>query len=351
MSKTQIGMPPGSLVYTGNTSDDTPSHLSLFEYNEKMVYEHRLHAANEIKTYRQTDLVTWVNLDGLHDIGLVEQLGEHFGIHSLLLEDILNIEQRPKAEDFDTYLFFTLKALNYNSETRDIETEQISFVLGHHYLVSFQEAENGDIFEPVRERIRKNKGKLRTSGADYLVYRLLDTVVDNYFDIVDRINDRIDILEESVFRGEEPHSLTVDIQRLKKDLIQLRKSLIPLRQAIEDIQHSDERLIRPATLNYFRDVQDHIMQVIEEIESAREILLGVLEMYHTNQGNRMNNIMKVLTIVSAIFVPLTFIAGLYGMNFKYIPELETHNGYFICLAAMFVVGASMSLWFWYKKWL
>ncbi len=351
MSKTQIGMPPGSLVYTGNTADDTPSHLSLFEYNEKMVREHHLHTASDVKEHAQSDSVTWINLDGLHDIGLVEQLGDHFGIHPLLLEDILNIEQRPKAEDFDNYLFFTLKALKYNTQTRDIEAEQISFILGYHYLVSFQEAENGDIFEPVRERIRKNKGKLRSSGADYLVYRLLDTVVDNYFDIVERINDRIDIIEESVFRGEEPQSLTVDIQRLKKDLIQLRKSLIPLRQAIEDIQHSDEKLIRPATISYFRDVHDHIMQVIEEIESSREILLGVLEMYHTNQGNRMNNIMKVLTIVSAIFVPLTFIAGLYGMNFKYMPELEQQNGYYTCLAVMFVVGLGMSLWFWYKKWL
>ncbi len=351
MSKTQVGTPPGTLIYTGETTAETPSHLSLFEYNEQIVRETPIAKIFDITDFEAENAVTWVNLDGLHDVGLVEQLGEHFAIHPLLLEDILNVEQRPKAEDFDQYLFFTLKALNYNCETRDVEAEQISFVLGQHYLISFQEAENGDIFEPVRERIRKNKGKLRNAGADYLVYRLLDTVVDNYFDIVDKINERIDILEDAVFKGQEPRTLTLEIQRLKKDLIQLRKSLIPLRQAIEDIQHSQEKLIRPTTLSYFRDVYDHIMQVIEEIESSREILLGVLEMHHANQGNRMNNIMKVLTIVSAIFVPLTFIAGLYGMNFKNMPELEQPYGYYVCLGVMTFIGIAMSFWFWYKKWL
>lgn len=342
---------PSSLIYTGSVAPDAPTHLSLFEYNDTVLVEKKLAQVAEIDTHDHQHIITWVNLDGLHDIGLVEQLGQHFGLHPLLLEDILNIEERPKTEDFETYLFFTLKALNYNPQTRDVEVEQISFILGNYYVVSFQETANGDIFEPVRERIRKNKGKLRFCGADYLVYRLLDTVVDNYFEIIERINARIDALEDQVFRGSHPRSLILDSQRLKKDLIQLRKSLIPLRQAIEDIQHSSPNLIRPDTRSYFRDLQDHILQVIEEIESSREVLMGVLEMHQANQANSMNNIMKVLTIVSAIFVPLTFIAGVYGMNFKYMPELDQQNGYYICLAVMFFVGIVMFAWISYKKWL
>jgi magnesium transporter len=347
---TKIGQPPGTAIYTGSRSAEL-SHVTLLNYNaEKVLQDCAIPAINVVGDFKNTDSVTWLNIDGLHDAELIAEAGAYFGLHPLLIEDIVSTEQRPKADDFGNYIFFTLKALCYDDINECIIAEQISFVLGKQYVVSFQEVADGDIFDTVRERIRTAKGKLRFSEADYLVYRLMDTVVDHYFTIMARIDDRIETLEDEVLLDKNHHDITAEIQTLKKELIFLRKSLTPLRQAIEDVLHSNHELVLPETRDYFRDVHDHTLQVLEEIESSREVLLGVLEMYHTQQSNRMNAIMKVLTIMSSIFIPITFIAGLYGMNFKYMPELEQPFGYFAALFLMASIAVGMGVWFSYKKW-
>jgi magnesium transporter len=350
-TKTKVGQPPGTATYTGRTPVDAHAHVSLLSYNAQAVLcDTTIKAISEVGDFRDTSSVTWLNIDGLHDTELIAQAGTFFDIHPLLIEDIVNTEQRPKADDFGTYIFFTLKALCYDEVNECIISEQISFVLGKQYVVSFQEVADGDIFDTVRSRIRNAMGKLRFSEADYLVYRLMDTVVDHYFTIMARLDERIEDLEDDVLQDRNHRDVTTEIQTLKKELIFLRKSLVPLRQAIEDVLHSNHQLVQAETRDYFRDVHDHTLQVLEEIESSREVLLGVLDMYHTQQNNRMNAIMKVLTIMSSIFIPLTFIAGVYGMNFKYMPELEQPNGYFIALSVMAVIAVLMSVWFWYKKW-
>ena len=325
--------------------------VSLIDYNSTDYSEKTSHDLNDFVCCHNPETVSWLNVDGLHNDAIVHQIGARFGLHALLIEDVLNVEERPKTEDFGEYLFFTLKALEYNTETQKIESEQISFVLSDHYVLSFQEAAGGDLFDPVRDRLRLSKGKLRFAKADYLVYRLVDTVVDNYFLILDHVSERLLLLEDTLLKENETRETSLQIQRIKKQMIFLRKSLIPLRQAVYDLKHAPESLIAKETHNYFNDVYDHILQVIEEIESNQSILSSLTEMFQSNQSNRMNAIMKVLTVVSSVFIPLTFIAGVYGMNFENMPELKTTNGYFYTWAVMGLTALFMVSWFKYKKWI
>ena len=342
----KVGLPPGSLVFVGQEKTEKVK-ITVIDYNLEAYEEVVIDDRSKIEAYLQKNTVTWINIDGVHDVELIEQVGKLFNLHPLLLEDILNTEHRPKVEEFDDAIFFTLKMLSYNNG--DIDAEQVSFVLGQSFVLSFQERE-GDIFEPVRERLRNGKGRIRARKSDYLSFALVDVVVDNYFYIIEKLGEETEELEEEVIEDPEEKVLH-RIQKMKRDLIMLRRSIYPLREAVNKLEKGENGLIEQSTLRFFRDVYDHIVHVIDMLESYRDINSGLKDMYLSSISNRMNQVMKVLTIIATIFIPLTFIAGVYGMNFEYMPELHWKYGYPLVWVIMIVVGISMVIYFWKKKWL
>jgi magnesium transporter len=265
------------------------------------------------------------------------------------LEDILNTEQRPKMEEFGDYLYFVLKMLYPGENNDEIEAEQISIILGSNFVISFQEHE-GDVFNAVRERIRKNKGRVRKSGADYLAYALMDSIVDNYFLILEQIGERIEATEQQLTENPTPETLHA-IRDLKREMIFLRKSVWPLREVISNLERCESPLIHESLGAYLRDVYDHTIQIIDTVESLRDMISGLLDVYLSSISNRMNEVMKVLTIFASIFIPLTFVAGVYGMNFKFMPELEWGWGYFAVLCVMALTAGTLLVYFRRKKWL
>jgi magnesium transporter len=344
----KTGLPPGTLVYTGERKLESP-RITLIDYDEQNFQEKQVTDIEECFPFKSTPTVTWINIDGLHQTDIIEQLGRHFDLHQLILEDILNTIQRPKAEDLGSYIFIVLKMLSYNEQTQAIQSEQVSMVLGENFVISFQE-NIGDVFEQIRERLRNGKGRVRKMGADYLVYTLLDAIVDSYFTILEKLGDKIEGLEEALVRDPSDKTLR-QIHILKRELIGLRRSVWPLREVIGGIERSESALIRESTGMYFRDVYDHTIQVIDTVENYRDMVSGMLDIYLSSISNRMNAVMKVLTIIATIFIPLTFIAGIYGMNFKYMPELEWRFGYAAVLIIMLIVAAIMLIYFRKKKWL
>ena len=343
----KIGLPPGSLVYTGEEKKEEVA-ISLIDYDETQFQEKEIKEVEACFPFKDSPTVTWINIDGIHNTEVIAKIGKHFALHPLVLEDICHTEQRPKMEDFGSYIYIVLKMLSYNQETHEVSMEQVSVILGENFVISFQE-KKGDIFDYVRERIRKEKGRIRKMGADYLAYALLDAIVDNYFVINERIGDEIEILEQVL--ADRPTDETLrEIHRLKRELIYIRKSVWPLREVVGNLKKGESDLIQNATQVFLGDVYDHTIQVIDTIETYRDMLSGVHDTYLTNLSNRMNEVMKVLTIIATIFIPLTFIAGLYGMNFKFMPELELRLGYFIILLIMVIVAAIMIVFFKRKKW-
>jgi magnesium transporter len=293
--------------------------------------------------------VTWIDIEGVNHAETLEKLGQCYGIHPLVLEDIMATDQRPKVEDFGSYLFIVLKMIRYN-KNGDIEIEQVSLILGRNYLLSFQEGKEGDVFNPVRERIRHGKGRIRQMGADYLAYALMDAVVDNYFSVLENLGEEIESIEERLIADPAPETIRT-IHRLKREMIYLRKSVWPLREAVSALERRESPLISETTAVYLKDVYDHTIQVIDNIETFRDILSGMLDIYLTSINYRLNAVMKVLTIIATIFMPLSFIASVYGMNFKYMPELGWEYGYPALWGVMIVITAGMLLVFWKKKWL
>jgi magnesium transporter len=343
----RVGLPPGSLVHVGDRKIEHPN-ITLFDYSPERREEKTLDDVEESFPFKETPSVTWVNVDGIHQIDLLEKLGAGFGLHPLVLEDILDTEHRPKFEDYDEYLFTVFKMLSFDDQTGDIQAEQISIILGPSFVLSFQERV-GDVFEGVRARIRNGKGKIRSMGADYLTYALIDSIVDSYFFILEKIGDRIELLEEELIRDPTPKTLQT-IHRFKRQMILLRRSVWPLREIIKDMQTEGSPLIGETTAIFLRDVYDHTIQVVETVETFRDIIAGMIDIYLSNMSNRMNEVMKVLTIIATIFIPLTFIAGVYGMNFKYMPELEWRWGYPAAWLLMLAIFAGMMLYFKKKKW-
>lgn len=341
------GLMPGSLIHVGRKKSDNIA-LTYFCYDNDAFEEKKMLDASNLMPLTD-DKVQWLNLDGIHNIEAIKSIGSHFKLHNLLLEDVLNTQHRPKAQEYDEHLFFTLKMLGTSKTGGKIITEQVSFVLGKNYLISFQEQE-GDIFDRIRERIRTNKGKIRQKKADYLFYSLIDAVVDNYYLIIENLSEKVEKLEEEVV--ENPNEDTLKkIQFLKKQLIQIRKSISPLREAISSVIKDEIELINADTIKYLRDVYDHIIHLIESVESQRDITYGLKDLYMSELSNRMNKTMKVLTIISTIFIPLTFIAGIYGMNFDNMPELNYEYGYPLVWIFMIVTTICMVIYFKKKKWL
>ncbi len=344
----KAGLPPGTLMHIGDKKTEK-TRITLIDYDEAQVQEKEIKNVEECFPFKDTPTVTWINIDGIHDVEVIEKIGKHFNLHPLLREDIANTDQRPKMEDFCDHIFVVLRMLEYDEVKKSIKSEQISLVVGSNFVISFQES-TGDIFNPLRERIRTGKGRVRKTGADYLAYSLIDAIVDNYFIILEKIGERIEEIEEKLVTNPTPETLKI-IHELKSEMIFLRKSVWPLREVISGLQRMESPLIKESTAVYLRDVYDHTIQVIDTVETFRDMLSGMLDIYLSSISNKMNEIMKVLTIIATIFIPLTFIAGVYGMNFKYMPELEWQFGYFAILILMSVIGFLMLIYFRGKKWL
>lgn len=342
------GLPPGTVVHVGDRPDG-PAILSVIEYDEQGFSERVGVDLEACLASVRGPSMTWVNVAGLHDSGLIEKLGEALGVHPLVLEDIANASQRPKVEDYESYFFIVLKMLEYDQALNQVRVEQVSLILGDNYLISFQEDAN-DVFEPVRTRLRNSAGRLRKFAADYLAYALIDAIVDNYFVILELLGDEIEEIEEQVAQKPENHPLPA-IYRLKREMIALRRAVWPLREVLALLQHSESPLIRPGTAIYLRDVYDHTIQIMDTIESMRDLLSGMLDVYLSVLSNRMNEIVKVLTIFSTIFIPLTFLAGVYGMNFRHFPEIGWRFGYAAFWLACGVIAVIMLFYFRRKRWL
>lgn len=344
----KIGLPPGTLIHIGKKRTEKLS-IQLFNYDDARYEEIDIKDITTCLPFKDKPSVTWINIDGIHHVDVIDKIGKQFNLHPLLLEDILNTEHRPKIEDYEDYLFFTLKMLNFDKNIHEINYEQVSFVLGKNYLLSFQET-TGDVFDPIRKRIREGKGKVRRKKADYLLYLLIDAVVDNYFIVLEELEERSEILEDSILNNPTEESIEI-IQQQKKNILFLRKFIMPLREAVSILIKEESKLIERKTFKYLSDVYDNVLSIIETLETHREIASGLMDIYISALSNKMNLIMKVLTIITTIFIPLTFIAGIYGMNFRFMPELELQWGYPAILLIMALITVVMLVFFKGKKWL
>jgi magnesium transporter len=344
----KAGLPPGTLIHIGEKKTERVQ-ITLIDYDETQFKQEEVETVEECFPFKDKPTVTWINIDGLHDVQVIEKIGRYFNLHPLLMEDILNTEQRPKTEDSGDYIFLVAKMLYYDDHTEQVEAEQVSLILGPSWVISFQERP-GDVFNAVRERIQKGKGRIRKMGADYLAYSLLDAIVDNYFIIMEKFGDRIEDTETELATSPTPQTLQA-IRAMKKEMVFLRKSVWPLREVVSSLERGESPLIHESTGIYLRDVYDHTIQVIDTVESFRDMISGMLDIYLSSISNRMNEVMKVLTIFAAIFIPLTFVVGIYGMNFEYIPELKWHWGYFGVLVIMASIAGVMLFYFKRKRWL
>jgi len=344
----KAGLPPGILVHVGEKLVDKTT-ITIIDYDEAGVTESAVETPGECREYVGRNTVTWVNLVGLHDTDLVQRFGDVFEIHPLVLEEILNTGQRPKIDDHGDYIFFVGKMLYRSPGNGHIVAEQVSLVLGHNYVLSFQELKE-DVFDPIRERIRTATGRIRGMGGSYLAYALLDAVVDNYYVVIEEVTERIEELQEQVVADPAPAALEA-INRLKSDLVFMRKALWPLREVVGSLERSESALVERDVAPYLRDVYEHTIQVIDSVESLRDLLSGVLDIYMSSISNRMNEVMRVLTVIATIFIPLTFIAGVYGMNFERMPELQWPFGYAAVLGVMLLVSLGMVAYFRKRHWL
>jgi magnesium transporter len=344
----KTGLPPGSLVHIGEEKP-VETKVTVLHYNEDEYQEIEVKDIEQPLPPKDTPGVTWINVEGISHADTIEKIGKHFNLHPLLLEDIMNSDQRPKMEDYDDYLFVVLKKIYFDEDDVAIHAEQISMVLGPCFVITFHE-NNGSIFDPVRLMLKNDKGRIRKLGADYLVYSLIDVVVDNYFAILETLGERMEDLEARIIANPGAGTLKA-MQALKRNMIFLRKAVWPLREVVSSMERDQSPLIHNDTHVYLRDVYDHSIHIMDTIETFRDTLAAMLDIYLSSISNRMNEIMKVLTIIATIFIPLTFIVGLYGMNFEYMPELKLWWGYPAILLVMLAVSVFMIFYFKRKKWL
>lgn len=347
-SNRKFGLPPGSLVFTGRKKTEQLD-VSIMEFGPDRLEESQSHDISSCFPCRDTGEISWVTITGLHDTEKIDTLCRHFGIHPLVSEDILNTNQRPKVEIFDDYIFITLKILDFEKDTRHIGIDQVSLILGSGYVLMFQEQQES-LFDPLRKRIRESKGRIRRMGSDYLLFAILDIIVDHYFVNLEQVSDHIENIEKLLVAEPEPKTLN-EIYRLKREVLFLRKSVWPLREAVSRLEKSESPLVTDGIVPYLRDLYDHTIQVIDSVETNRDLLSGMLDLYLTSVSSRMNQVMKILTIIATIFIPLTFIVGIYGMNFENMPELQWHYAYYAVLGFMFAVAIGMLIWFRKNRWL
>lgn len=343
------GLPPGTLIHVGNATE-TATRISVIDYSKENIEEQEIQSVDEILRYKDRDTVTWVIVEGLSNIDIVESIGTLFSIHPLVLEDILNTHQRPKFEDHDDYLYIVLKCLVSEDQQFTVSYEQISLLVLNNFVFAFKEKKD-DLFYPIQQRIRTSKGRLTSLGTDYLTYTILDAIVDQYFILIDALDAAIGSLEDSILTSEPTKDTLAKIQQFKRETITIRRYLSPIRDLMAGILRSESVLVNEKTRIYLKDVSDHIIRVIELIESYRDILTGLLDIYISSVSNKMNEVMKVLTIFASIFIPLTFLAGIYGMNFEYMPELNWKWAYPSLWAVFIAIPVVLLIYFKRKKWL
>ncbi|HWR44663.1 magnesium/cobalt transporter CorA [Sporomusa sp.] len=346
----KVGLPPGTLVHIGDTRAEK-TYISVVHYDGDTFTETNGASYNGLAQLSTKSGVTWINVRGLNSKA-VESIGQQFNIHPLVLEDILNTDQRPKLEDYGDYLCVIVKSLNVTDEAPDYEAEQVSLILGSNYVISFLERLPGDrdVLAGVYERIKSGKGKIRKLGADYLLYALIDSVVDHYFLVLEHLGEKIEMVEDQIVAQPRPELLH-ELHALKHDMLFMRKSVWPVRELISVLERGETAHVQESTLIYLRDVYDHAIQVIETVEIYRDMLTGMMDIYLSSISNRMSEVMKMLTIISTIFIPLTFIAGVYGMNFENMPELTWEYGYPLIMSVMLGIGLIMMRYFRQKHWL
>jgi magnesium transporter len=340
--------PPETPVYIGEKKT-AETKITIIDYDEKHFLEKEVKTVEECLPFKDTPTVTWINVNNVHQTEMIKKLGDYFGIHPLALEDIVNTDQHPKIDDFGNRIYFVLKKFDYGDERNEIIAEQISLILSQHFVISFQEKES-DVFNPVRERIRSEESRIRKMKNDYLVYALIDVIVDSYLKILEKFEDKIESIDEELITNLKQETLQA-IHNLKREITFLHKSVWHLGQAISEMEKGESSLIQESTRIYFRDVCDKTVHVIDKIETLRDMASGMLDVYFSSVSNKMSEVMKVLTIIATIFIPLTFVVGIYGMNFKYMPELGIVWFYPLLLLIMFAIGISMLFYFRKKKWL
>lgn len=344
----KAGMSPGSLV---PISDEpvNPTRISIIEYDQD--YLEQVEATDEgmVAKEKASPRVTWFKVEGVGQVEAISRLGEIFGLHPLVLEDVVNTTQRPKVEEYEDYVFMVLKSVHYDQDTGAISDEQVSLVLGRSWLISFQEG-GRELFGPVLERLKKGRGRIRQLGPDYLAYVLMDAVIDNYFVALEALGDEVEELEDDLLEGHDPKAMH-RLHELKRQAMGFRKAVWPLREVVAWLSREGSTLVHADMHPFLRDLYDHTVQIIDQVETLRDLLSGLLDVYLSGVSNRMNEVMKVLTIIATLFIPLTFLAGLYGMNFKWMPELEWKWGYPAVLAIMLVSVIGMLIYFRRKKWL
>lgn len=353
----KVGQRPGEVTFVGDAPAGPP-RLSVVDYDAEHLAAYEPDEARAIHPLRDQPTTTWINLDGLHDTALIKEIGEHFGLHPLVLEDIAHTGQRPKVEVFPDegggYFFIVVKMLTYDDEQQVLASEQVSLAAGPGWLISFQE-HPGDVFDPVRRRLQTGRGRIRTSGSDYLAYALLDVIVDHYFLVLEAFGTRTEEIEEEITEGDPDPAVQQRLNRLRRDLILMRRAVWPMRDLFATLERGgtggEEGIVGEPVRPFLRDTYDHAVQVMDILESLRDVTSGLGDLYMSALSHRMNEVMQVLTIIGTIFIPLTFIAGVYGMNFEYIPELTWRYSYFVAMGAMGLIGAALLIYFRRKGWL
>ncbi|MGB5554789.1 MAG: magnesium/cobalt transporter CorA [Flavobacteriaceae bacterium] len=346
-ARKKMGKAPGTITYTGHR-EASETKTTIIEYTESISETHYPGQFEQIAAHKDTPTTSWVNIVGLSDETYIEKIGKHFDLNPLVLEDIVNTQQRPKIDEYEGYIFAVFKMLYINNE-QELVGEHVALVLMMNCVLVFQELDE-DVFNGVRERINAKTGRIRTKDSDYLFFTLIDSIVDNYFDVLENVGHKIEILEDEVYENPNP-KVAHRIQQLKKEVLKIRQWAYPVKELVSRLIDSENPLINHDTKLYLRDVLDHSYEINESLQIYREMSMSLMEMYMSNISNKMNEVMKVLTIMASIFIPLTFIAGIYGMNFEYMPELHFKNGYFVALGVMFVLLIAMLIYFKRKKWL
>ncbi len=341
-------LPPGTISYRGKKTS-TVTHVDIINYNSTVYNILESQSVEDAFNFKDKDTITWININGLSNIEEIEKLGKNYQLHPLTLEDIGNTNHRPKLDEFENYLFIVFKMLHFKNE-EELVYEHMSMVVGEEFVLTFQEAD-GDVFNDLRERISNGKGRIRGLGSDYLMYAILDAVVDHYITVIEAFGDRVEELEDAVFNAQYNNNISNHIQDQKREILKIRRNIVPLREVINKLEKTETKIIEEKTHDFLRDLYDHIVHVNENIELYREMIWSLMDMYMTIISNKMNEVMKVLTIIATIFIPLTFIAGIYGMNFDNIPELHYQNGYFVLLGVMAFIFVLMLMYFRRKKWL
>tara|TARA_R110000822_G_scaffold3164_16_gene14310 strand:+ start:8921 stop:9988 length:1068 start_codon:yes stop_codon:yes gene_type:complete len=342
----KVGSAPGTLIHLGEPRVQQPA-VRIIEYNQQEISDRLIDQAGDYRV-RNGGHVAWLNVDGVHQVEVIEALGKAFKLHPLVMEDILSVDQRPKVEDYDGYLYLVLRMLHYDAATEEIQTEQLSLILGDHFVLSLQE-QPGDLFDGIRSRLRDGR-QIRSMQADYLAYALLDAVVDHYFLALEHLGDQIEALEDELMEKPQPSTLG-RIHHYKREMLMLRKAVWPLREVLSRLARDESPLISADTRVFLRDVYDHTIHVMDTIDTLREMLVGMLDLYLSSVSNRMNEVMKVLTIIATLFMPLTFIAGVYGMNFEYMPELQWRWGYPAVMVLMLAISGSLLYAFRRRGWI